>query len=612
MVLVPLPYAYLLEGRGGIPWHEMNPEMQRQRFEDFCRINWGQADFISRLILQGVSNTKVRSSQVEIIEPETIPSLARFSELERAQYREIGDSIIRGGGLCKVVLAAGDAARFRSPGDDRPKALIEISDRAPFSQETYLSVHARDTLLTERQHQTKVPLLIFVNPLYLRMFETYLAENRYFGLDPDNIIFVEHTGDVPRFTKRGRIAMVGDMAGQDPDNQQVAFGKSGHGYFATAFRENPVIISGRRLEGITPFDELRTRQVTHLAQFNIDNLGGRVSTEEYKIILGWYWSQEQAGMQMVVELTTPLIGMRSDGTKYFWDDGGVALKVNGKPTIVDGNALEGDILKRTRNPEKPFPFNTANATYGVESIHTGISLPPTLQERNGVLLFETSIWNMARELNTGMLLVPRKIPESLAALPPTKTETAGRLVSPYQGQGTVENRFIPTKEKQHREHAVELYSASSTPELRILQAEKMKHSPILIVEDNEQYAETISKILKDKGFGNVTIVFEEEDAKRMLAQKKYAFILLDSILKTGEEKEGETGGIRILKMLRKEAGPDHPNRTTPVLFWTSQTSEAAFQGMSRVESLSISDVIGGRKEEYDGDKLEKLILRHLI
>ena len=338
-VLVPKPFEYLLQGRSGLPWHVMSPDWQEQRFHDLCQTGWAMADYISRLIKQGVS-TQISSSRIGFLAPGSIESLAGLPAGIRQERDALGEKLIRSGSLARVTLSAGEAARFKNADDNaddhRPKALIEISKLPPLNQETYLSVQARDILLAQHLYETRIPWLLFVHPAYRQAFEEYLARNNYFELDPDNIIFAEHTGFVPKFTSQGNIATMADLDGEDPNNEKIAFGTSGHGFFATAFRENPVIIKGHRRPGTTPYDELKARGIHYLFQSNIDNLGARISSNDYKVILGTFWERAKEGVQMLIELTTPLIVSRPDSTSFFWDEGGVALKVDGIPGIVDG------------------------------------------------------------------------------------------------------------------------------------------------------------------------------------------------------------------------------------------------------------------------------------
>lgn len=297
-----MEYLYLLEGRDGAPWYQKPIEWQEQRFRDICQIPWGRVDFIRRLLQEGRAVTKISSRQIDIIDPKTIPSLTGFSPEESQRYEERGERLIREGALARVTLAAGEAARFRGPGDDRPKALIEIADK---TEETYLSVQARDILLAQYLNQTVVPWVLFVHPAYREAFEKYLSENNYFALDPESVALIEHTGIIPKFTGSGKIATAADMTDGDPNDERIAFGTEGHGFFATAFRNNPIFISGRRLE-TTAYEWLKQRGTSYIFQANIDNLGARISTHDYKITLGFYYERErEEGYQILVELTTP-------------------------------------------------------------------------------------------------------------------------------------------------------------------------------------------------------------------------------------------------------------------------------------------------------------------
>jgi CheY-like chemotaxis protein len=612
-VLVPKPFEYLLQGRNGLPWHVMPQDWQEQRFHDLCQTGWAMADYISRLIKQGVS-TQISSSRIGFLNPGSIESLAGLPADVSQERDALGEKLIRSGSLARVTLAAGEAARFKNANDPRPKALIEISDAPPLEQETYLSVQARDILLAQHLYETRIPWLLFVHPAYRQAFEAYLDKNNYFELDPDNIIFTEHTGFVPKFTSQGKIATMADLDGEDPNNEKIAFGTSGHGFFATAFKENPVIIKGRRREGTTPYDELKARGIHYLFQSNIDNLGARISSMDYKVILGTFCERAKEGVQILIELTTPLIVSRPDSTRFFWDEGGVALKVDGIPGIVDGNALEGDVRKMTRDPQNPFPFNTANATYGIETIPPGAVLSPTIQYRKGSCLFETNFWSLpGKTVTPGFVDVLREIPEALAVLPPIKGESAGKLShpKPLNGQQTPSNRFIPTKEFPHRDHAASLYAQAVLPVLNAVLAEKKATSRLLIVEDSPSFRGEVVKTLQGEGWQLIEEAGNFAEAEQKLRTATFDFVVLDAILKPGAEEATEAQGVKLLKDQKLVAGT--PNHDTPFLFWSSFDSEEAFHGLSQADAFMMKGVVAGRKGDYTGpNTLSDLIIQHLL
>lgn len=311
---------------------------------------------------------------------------------------------------------------------------------------------------------------------------------------------------------------------------------------------------------------------------------------------------------MVVELTTPLIAARSDGTRFFWDEGGVALRVDGVPTIVDGNTLEGDILKTTRDPEKPFPFNTANATYGIESIPARAVLPPTLQERKGVHLFETNFWNLTRLIRTGFVQVPRDVPAALAELPPVK-QGQGRLVHPSEGKG-IANRFIPTKEFGHRRHAAELYRLSAPPAQDEMLAGVKSKSRILIVEDDITFMDTLLQALGDAGWKCIETATSLAAAQAKLAATKFDYVILDSVL--SPEPREETDGVTILRAQKLD--PAALNHGTPILFWSSRESRESYQGMSTSEALRFGSrgVISKNKDDVPLTSITDLMIQEII
>lgn len=679
IVAVPTTYGYLLQGRDGTPWHQMPEAWQEQRFADLAKIPWDTTDDVRRLVNHPISTEKIRPEQVTLIKPESIPTLLQLSQDNK--HEQIGQLLISSGKLARVTIAGGEAARFRNPGDTRPKALIEITgtvatndfsglgnksdsvwaalvsegfideygklqskfdgkpenftfsfplsetekklvfhtlrealpDNRSLIDETYLSVMAHDMFWTQSRYQPSNPLpwLLFVGEQMRPAFEDYFKQHNYFGLDPDSIILFENTAYVPKFRKDGRIALLADMDGSNSQDDRLAFYTSGHGALASAYRENPVFIRGQRYS-MTPYDILRQRDVNYIFMSNVDNLGAKTSTRAYGIILGFSAStQEDDGYKMTVELTNPLIGSRPDGTKSFWDEGGVAMKVNGTPTIVDGNALDQSLKQKTRDLEHPFPFNTANATLGRESIPEEITLPDLIQERNGLKQLDRNIWNLAGLIHTNFVRVPRHVPEQLSELPPTKVgQPASHLATPTEAADEIDknSRFIPVKQWGHRHQAAKLYSFFTQPARDRLLGQIKTTSTILIVDDADVFRNSVAESLGKDGWKNIVTAASRPEAEKLLADTKFDVVLLDSVLDPGQQ--GTTGGAAILKALKENPGSF--NYGAKVIFWTSQQSIEASRGLSVFQTSKYSDVEFTKKDLVDfnrlGERLAKLIL----
>jgi CheY-like chemotaxis protein len=588
LLTLPARYGYLLHGREGAPWEKMSEAWQEKRFSDILMIPWDMAETLRKLVLTGAKETKVTLDQVKVIGQKEIPSLEQFTQAQTDKYQKWGEALIRSGTFARVTIAGGEAARFRKQGDPLAKALIPLTDQGPLSQETYFSVQARDLLLAQYRFNTAIPWLLYIHPAHRELFQKYLEANNYFRLDPNQIILAENTAYVPKFTPDGRIALLDDMQDSDQKGDEIAFYTSGHGSFAAAFRENPIFIEGKEHRHSAYNELAKGRGIKYLFQSNIDNLGASVSTREYSIILGIYYEKESSkdGYKMLIELTTPLIGTHPDGSRFFWDEGGVALRINGQPTIVDVNpqSAETEVINLTQNLDKPFPFNTANATYGIESIPEGITLPILTQNRNGLTQLDRNFWTIAGFIKTAFIQVPRNIPESLAELPPKKDGMSISQLSlpqPFTGPGP-KSRFIPTKQKAHQRHAAELYRYTVKSVEEEIHARIKLKSRILIVEDDEVEIGTLKAQLEKDGWDwhCFEIAKNKEQAQAALSLNKYDFIVLDSIL-TKKDRGETSDGVALLIDLKDEK-KENPalNFPTPVLFWSSHKSISATSGMT--------------------------------
>ncbi|OGC11750.1 hypothetical protein A3K48_04580 [candidate division WOR-1 bacterium RIFOXYA12_FULL_52_29] len=611
-VLLPTDYTYLLQGRDGSPWHRMSAEWQQQRFTDLAKIPWDTTDTVRNLVGHPRS-TKIRPEQVSFIDQADIPTLTTLST--QGKHEQLGELLIRSGRLARITVAGGEAARFRNPGDLRPKALIEITDEGPLANETYLSIMAHDHLLTQQRFQpsSPIPWLLFVSATMRQNFEDYFKQHDYFGLDPDSIALFENTAYVPKFRRDGRIALIADMDGGETQEDRIAFYTSGHGALVQAYRENQIFIRGKRYDQ-TPHDFLAQRDVRQIFQSNIDNLGARTSTRGYSIVLGYYAAkEEESGVRMLVELTRPLIGIRQDGTKFFWDEGGVALNVDGVPTIVDGNALAESVLQQTRNPEKPFPFNTANATYGVESIPAGASLPDLIQVRNGLSQLDRNFWNLAGIIETAFVEVPRHIPDRLGELPPTKINQPVSRLSPFaETTGPIDgdNRFIPVKQWGHRRQAASLFVYITSYNHDLLLDRVKGTTKVLIVDDANAFREGTADLLRADGWTNIATAASREEALKLLADQDFDLIMLDSILEPENQQQEMTGGVSILRGLKDN--PEARNHNARVLFWSGQESVEASKGLSVFQTQKYDGVEYVKKESVIPNQLTDFLAKLLL
>jgi NDP-sugar pyrophosphorylase family protein len=116
------------------------------------------------------------------------------------------------------------------------------------------------------------------------------------------------------------------------------------------------------------------------------------------------------------------------------------------------------------------------------------------------------------------------------------------------------------------------------------------NSWILVVDDNGDFRATVLKALNQKGWKLIDTAESQEEAEKMLASKKYAFISLDSVLTTPEEveKKGEAEGITIAKNLKQNQLA--LNYETPILLWSSIESQIALKGLSAKEGNLLADL----------------------
>jgi UDP-N-acetylglucosamine/UDP-N-acetylgalactosamine diphosphorylase len=216
-------------------WETLSPARRQEFVAQIAAIDFAE---LAELVKQARDAGK--AAPVDQIEPLPV-SPARATPEEHAA----GEEALSRGEVAALLVAGGQGTRL---GFDKPKGMYPVG---PVSGATLFRIHAEKILALSRRHST--PMLFLVMTSHATDAETReeFAANRFYGLDPANVIFFQQ-GTMPAVCERtGRLLL------EEPG--RLFLSPNGHGGTLTALAERGVL------------RELDARGVKHVYYFQVDN-----------------------------------------------------------------------------------------------------------------------------------------------------------------------------------------------------------------------------------------------------------------------------------------------------------------------------------------------------
>lgn len=164
---------------------------------------------------------------------------ARWSEA-----RERGEAVLRAGRVAAFTVAGGQGTRL---GFDGPKGTFPVT---PVRGKPLFQVFAEKIRAAERRYQTSIPWLIMTSHANHEATVAFFDENRYFGLNRDNVRFFRQ-GRMPAVDFEGRILL--------ESKSRIAMSPDGHGGSLRALVRSGVL------------GEMRERGIDTISYFQVDN-----------------------------------------------------------------------------------------------------------------------------------------------------------------------------------------------------------------------------------------------------------------------------------------------------------------------------------------------------
>jgi UDP-N-acetylglucosamine/UDP-N-acetylgalactosamine diphosphorylase len=175
------------------------------------------------------------------IEPIPVVSL----DADDRAARRCGEGVLRRGEVAALVVAGGQGSRL---GFDQPKGMYPIG---PVTHKSLFQLHAESMLALGRRHGWPVPLLVMTSPATYVETRAFFAEQRYFGLAPEEV-FLFCQGTMPALDRAtGRLLL------ESPG--RLCLSPNGHGGALTALAETGLL------------EMLRQRGIRQVFYFQVDN-----------------------------------------------------------------------------------------------------------------------------------------------------------------------------------------------------------------------------------------------------------------------------------------------------------------------------------------------------
>jgi UDP-N-acetylglucosamine/UDP-N-acetylgalactosamine diphosphorylase len=231
-------------------WEQLNAAhrqilLAQIRQLDFSKIDDWVADFVHK------------STSAEI-SPDFTPAWSYGPAPADAQQKckyvkavKLGRELIRQGKVAALVMAGGQATRFKFDGPkgkfDGPKGNFPIS---PVKNKTLIQIFAETIAAASEKYQTVCPWYIMTSPFnYAETIEIFRS-NDYYGLK-DSDVFIFQQGTLPNFSLDGKILLA--------DTANIACSPNGHGGSINALYQSGAL------------EDMNRRGVEFISYWQVDN-----------------------------------------------------------------------------------------------------------------------------------------------------------------------------------------------------------------------------------------------------------------------------------------------------------------------------------------------------
>ncbi|HJO55265.1 MAG TPA: UTP--glucose-1-phosphate uridylyltransferase, partial [Candidatus Scalindua sp.] len=244
-------------------------------------------ELLQGLIEKHIEGSTLSNPKTTILKPpDTIPIPNNDSQKARAAVaKEIGEKALRAGKVAVVTVAGGLGTRL---GTDRSKGTLPIS---PIMGKSIFQLHAEKIQAIINKYDTVLPWHIMTSVNNDEMTRSFFEENRYFGLNPDNVSFFIQ-GELPMIDLQGKLLM--------DSKSHIVKSPNGHGGTLLALKEKGIL------------SNMNNHGIKHIFYHQVDNILIKIADPVY---LGYHISTGAKMSPKVVQKTDPdekvgIVGIR--------------------------------------------------------------------------------------------------------------------------------------------------------------------------------------------------------------------------------------------------------------------------------------------------------------
>jgi UDP-N-acetylglucosamine/UDP-N-acetylgalactosamine diphosphorylase len=315
--------------------------------------------------------------------PNPLPVKAR-KKITAEEAIQAGTEALQSGKVAAALVAGGQGTRLGFP---HPKGMFPI---APVSGKTLFQIHFEKVLAASKKIGQRIPYCIMTSPATHTETVDFLNENKYFGMNPDDV-FVFCQGTMPAVDlTTGKILL--------SEKSSLALSPDGHGGMLKAIS----LAASPSGETCSVLEKLKQREIEYLFYHQVDNSLVKICSPEF---LGYHILSGSELTSQVIRKTKPLdkVGnvVEADGhlsvIEYSDLPENVAVKTNpdGSMKIWAGSIavhiFNTAFLEQQSQKKDSLPFHFAKKKVSFVDLQSGAEVKP---EKENAVKFEKFIFDL--------------------------------------------------------------------------------------------------------------------------------------------------------------------------------------------------------------------------
>ncbi|GHT35616.1 UDP-N-acetylhexosamine pyrophosphorylase [Planctomycetales bacterium] len=317
--------------------------------------------------------------------PNPLPVKSR-KKITAEEAIQAGTEALRSGKVAAALVAGGQGTRLGFP---HPKGMFPI---APVSGKTLFQIHFEKVLAASKKYGQHIPYCIMTSPATHTETVDFLNENKYFGMNPDDV-FVFCQGTMPAVDlKTGKILLA--------EKSSLALSPDGHGGMLKAISSaaEPAPSGGN----CSVLEKLKQRGIAYLFYHQVDSSLVKICSPEF---LGYHILSGSELTSQVIRKTKPMdkVGnvVEADGhlsvIEYSDLPENVAVKTNpdGSLKIWAGSIavhiFNTEFLEQQSQKKDSLPFHFAKKKVPFADLQSGAEVKP---EKENAVKFEKFIFDL--------------------------------------------------------------------------------------------------------------------------------------------------------------------------------------------------------------------------